>query len=346
MTYWIKLLFVACLSAIPVSSQENRTDELFRAIQSEDVATLRALLVKGAGVNAKDAQGNTPLHTAAEHWAVECIELLLSKGADVNARNADGRTPLMVAANIPEALGLLLDAGADVEIRDNQGRTALMQAAALGELSKVKMLFQIGVDVASKSPGGQNALDIAIETKHQKIADLIRGESSSGLQCSKLEMKPKVLDARLIDDQNRELAIKIESSFAFTAGNSDDTFTGNLKLSLSGEERERIARWEKKVLSDVAASVEVEKVIASFTRNPKCPELELEFSQCSISEQGFLPGSKLTLDRFRLSVRLDDGELSQVICLWARNVSSGRSSRNRGHVFTEALNCAEYDLGG
>lgn len=335
-----------CLSALPVAPQEKSDDALFQAIQSEDATALRALIAKGAKVNAKDAKGNTPLHAAAENWAIDCIEALLSQGADVNARNLEGKTPLMVAANIPAALELLLDAGADTDVRDNQGRTALMLAAESGEMSKVKILFRRGVDVASKSPEGKTALDIAVATKHRKIAALIRGEISSDLQCSKLEMKPKVLDAKLIDDQNRELAIKIESSFEFTAGNSDDTFIGNLKLSLSGEERGNIARWVKKDLSTVAASVEVENVIASFTKNPKCPDLELEFSQCSISEKGFLPGGKLTLDRFRLSVNLDDGELSQVICVWARNVSSGRSSgRKRTRAFTEALNCAEYDSG-
>src|SRR5262249_49374698 len=161
-----------CLGALPVAPQEKPDDALFRAIQSEDEAALRALIAKGAKVNVKDAQGNTPLHSAAENWAIDCIEVLLSHGADVNARNLEGKTPFMVAANIPGALELLLDAGADTNARDNEGRTALMQAAASGEMSKVKMLFRRGVDVAVKSPEGKTALDIAIETKHQKIAAL------------------------------------------------------------------------------------------------------------------------------------------------------------------------------
>jgi len=343
MNLWTKLFVLICLAAIPVAPQEKPDDALFRAIQSEDVTALRALIAKGAKVNAKDAQGNTPLHSAAKNWAIDCIEALLSHGADVNARNLEGQTPFMVAANIPRALGLLLDAGSDTDARDNQGRTALMQAAASGEMSKVKMLFHRGVDISSKSPEGKTALDIAIETKHQKIVALFRDEIPSDIKCSKLETKPMVLGATLIDDQNRELAIKIESSYEIMAGNSDDTFTGNLKLSLTGEERGNIARWAKKDLATFAASIEVEDVIASFTKNSKCPELELEFSQCSISEKGFLPKGKLSLDSFRLSVNLNDGEPSQVICAWARNVNSGRSRRSVVGRFNQALNCAEYD---
>jgi hypothetical protein len=343
MSFCTKLLVAICLIAFPGAPQEKLEDALFRAIQSEDVAALRALIAKGAKVNTKDAQGNTPLHAAAENWAIDCIEVLLSKGADVNARNAEGKTPFMVAANVPQALELLLDAGADSNAKDNHGRTALMLASESGEISKVKSLIQHGIDIASASPEGKTALDIAIQTKHQKVAALIRGETPSEFNCSKLEIKPKVIDAMLVDGQKPELAIKIESSYEITAGNSDDTFTGKLTLSLSDEARANIAQWAKKDLAGVAANLEVENVIAGFTRNPKCPDLELEFSPRSVSDKSFLSGATINLGRFRLGVRLDDGDLSKVICIWARMISSGRGRSGHIGLFNRVLNCAEYD---
>ncbi len=60
----------------------------------------RALLVAGADVNAKDSQGNTPLHIAAEiTFNTDIISLLLEKGAKKNVKNKAGLTPYLIAAS-------------------------------------------------------------------------------------------------------------------------------------------------------------------------------------------------------------------------------------------------------
>ena len=51
------------------------------------------LLSKGANVHAKDLNGSTPLHHAANMGNVRAIELLIASGAEVNARDNDGRPP-------------------------------------------------------------------------------------------------------------------------------------------------------------------------------------------------------------------------------------------------------------
>ncbi len=48
------------------------------------------------------------------------IEFLLQKGADVNIRDPDGDTPLLVVEE-PEALGKLLSHGADIHAVNNDG---------------------------------------------------------------------------------------------------------------------------------------------------------------------------------------------------------------------------------
>ncbi len=55
---------------------------------------------------------------------------MLERGADVNARAKDGQTPLHRASDsgAPEVVRLLLEHGADVEAKDNIGETALQCA--------------------------------------------------------------------------------------------------------------------------------------------------------------------------------------------------------------------------
>ena len=48
-------------------------------------------------MNAKDNNGETPLHAAALNGHKEIAELLIEKGADLNAKNVVGMTPLHYA---------------------------------------------------------------------------------------------------------------------------------------------------------------------------------------------------------------------------------------------------------
>ena len=56
------------------------------------------LIANGANVNAKNEEGGTPLHLAAEEGHQQIVELLISKNADINARDNKGKTPLDWAA--------------------------------------------------------------------------------------------------------------------------------------------------------------------------------------------------------------------------------------------------------
>ncbi|OGP52762.1 MAG: hypothetical protein A2Y65_03625 [Deltaproteobacteria bacterium RBG_13_52_11] len=111
------------------------SDELFSAVEKNDIQKVKELIAKGADVNVKEEHGNTPLIKAASRGYTEIAELLIAKGADVNAQNwSMGNTPLILAASWGHTgtTKLLIAKGADVNAKAKDGQTPLMGAAYSG----------------------------------------------------------------------------------------------------------------------------------------------------------------------------------------------------------------------
>uniref|UniRef100_A0A8B9V1R8 Proteasome 26S subunit, non-ATPase 10 n=1 Tax=Anas zonorhyncha TaxID=75864 RepID=A0A8B9V1R8_9AVES len=97
---------------------------------------LRAQLQRDRGLaTAADQAGRTagwtPLHIAASAGRDEIVKALLDKGAHVNAVNQNGCTPLHYAAskNKQEIAIMLLENGADPDATDHFESTPLHRAA-------------------------------------------------------------------------------------------------------------------------------------------------------------------------------------------------------------------------
>ena len=82
------------VTALHEGDQYQATTLLFAAARLGCEAQARALLDRGAAIDAKDREGKTALAKAAEADKLPLVRLLLQRGADVNRRAVDGSTPL------------------------------------------------------------------------------------------------------------------------------------------------------------------------------------------------------------------------------------------------------------
>lgn len=163
------LLLTTALATTPTLSPEY-----LATLRSGDVRKLRAALDSGAPVNARDAQGNTPLLHAAVYGDAACVRLLLERGAEVNATNASGSTALLRAASDFVKLKLLVEHGANVNARSQLGNTPLILAARPANSHRaVEFLLARGAQVDATNYFGGGALMAAAAGGDAKSVELL-----------------------------------------------------------------------------------------------------------------------------------------------------------------------------
>jgi ankyrin repeat protein len=135
--------------------------------------------------NSKTKLGTTALMLAASD--LEKVKALLERGADVNARANSGFSALTVACayggNI-EVVRLLLEKGAAIEppagVKVLFNQTPLMQAVLSGELEKVKLLVDRKSDVRRKSMtfDEQYPIQMAVLFNDEEIVEYLARKNS------------------------------------------------------------------------------------------------------------------------------------------------------------------------
>lgn len=151
-------------------------EQLLRAAQAGDLMLLENALARGASIEARDKNGNTVLHVAAEHNQLDCLDRLIAEGAVVDAINHKSVTPLMIAAEreAADCVERLLAAGASVEARSEYCVTALIHS---NNVRCTDALIKAGADVDACSFSGLTHLMMA-SIKGQD--DIIRRLSLAG----------------------------------------------------------------------------------------------------------------------------------------------------------------------
>src|SRR6185503_8729050 len=139
---------------------------LMTAARTGKIGPVKALLVRGAKVDAKEKRGQTALMWAAAEGHAQVVELLLKAGADFRTPLPDsGFAPLFFAAREgrPEVVRALLKAGADVNeaIQPQKtglkipakGTTALTLAVENGHFELAVELLEVGADPNDQRSG-------------------------------------------------------------------------------------------------------------------------------------------------------------------------------------------------
>jgi ankyrin repeat protein len=192
-----------------IAKKQPSQQSFNQAIKRDDIITVKALIVAGADVNAKNKLGETPLHMAAirghheissllisqganvnamdkrkltplhaSAWGghKETAALLITKGANINAKDEHGVTSLHVSAlsGSDETMALLINNDADINARNKDGMTPLHAAALSGQYEAVELLIHKGADVKAKNKEGVTPLQLASQKGHQAIVELLR----------------------------------------------------------------------------------------------------------------------------------------------------------------------------
>ena len=140
----------------------------------------KALVQRGASINATMPKGYTALHFAAEANALEVAKWLVGQGADINAKLKYGDTPLHVAAqqDALETARWLVEQGADINATDNSGGTSLHHAAKTNALQVAKWLVEQGADINVANNYGVTPLGFATDRNALEVAKWLVGQGA------------------------------------------------------------------------------------------------------------------------------------------------------------------------
>ena len=193
--------------------------ELFNAIIARDNPRIEYLLKRGAKINAKDQDGQTPLMTAVKTRDLSIINGLLEYQADPNLQDDDGWTAAMhgVRSNEPKIFRLLgkfkanfnkvnkdgltalalavidnkanaavamLDYQANPDLAMGEARyNVLMLAVKKGNLSLAQTLLQYKANPNAKNAGGLTPLMIAaFDNNEDMVSLLLKAGANQGVK--------------------------------------------------------------------------------------------------------------------------------------------------------------------
>jgi ankyrin repeat protein len=151
-------------------------------IEEEEIKRIRTMTKDSPDlINARDGNGETPLHRAIKQSQPQVIAFLLSNGADIEARDNNRRTALHAAAEAGNrgAVELLLSKNADARVTDHDGWTPLHFAAQKGFRAIAELLLDHGADINAQDSAGATPLHQAVANSYRAVTELLLSRRAS-----------------------------------------------------------------------------------------------------------------------------------------------------------------------
>lgn len=167
----ILILAFALFMILPLTA-----DEIHEAVRKGNLADVKKIILKNKdSLEAKTADGLTPLHLAVQTGNLPVVEFLLGQGAYIDSMDKQGNTPLLNAVNAKQTdiAKTLLSKGANVRLKNAQGMPAVVQAMMHGQDELTSLILDHGQNVNERF--GQNAtlLHLGVLLENKKIVELL-----------------------------------------------------------------------------------------------------------------------------------------------------------------------------
>jgi ankyrin repeat protein len=263
--------------AAPAPRPAKLRPDLFLAIGTKDLRTVKALLNRGADPNGGGSLSFTPLMFAAVCGQEQIAAVLLAAGAEVDATSRlgtaltfaemgghdrlarlllargarvdpprlDGMTVLMLAARSGHT-GIVRQLLADktsVNASDSDGMTALMYAARAGRCETARLLLRAGAAVNAADSHRWTALTYAAAIGHADVARLLLEHGAEADRRDEMERTP-LLIAASYGDQPAVLRALLDGGADLQARDSKNRTALTIAVSRGNEANAQILREE------------------------------------------------------------------------------------------------------
>jgi hypothetical protein len=222
--------------------------------------------VAGADVDARDDEGNTPMHFAVSRGALESVRLLLRYGADPLATNAQRKSPItMAAASRPTSSNsataasppaAVLPTGGDAT--DSVEVTFTEEGVPLG-LSFAQFGETQPAEIEKLAKGGQAARLFGDVLKPGMALTAVQGvavvgyeagvsaiQAQAGVRPLKLRFAPSSREAEAVGAARAEESILLDQNLAAQQAAADKENASPMERLIAAEQETSFGQWLQK----------------------------------------------------------------------------------------------------